>query len=53
MAMQLSWDDTEDIGIELADKFPNQIRSKSALPTCIAWSWNYPASTTTQGLQRK
>ena len=24
MAMQLSWDDTEDIGIELADKFPNQ-----------------------------
>ena len=24
MAMQLSWDDTEDIGIELADKYPNQ-----------------------------
>lgn len=24
MAMQLSWEDTEDIGIELADKFPQQ-----------------------------
>jgi FeS assembly protein IscX len=24
MAMQLSWEDTEDIGIELADKYPNQ-----------------------------
>ena len=24
MAMQLSWDNTEDIGIELADKYPNQ-----------------------------
>ncbi len=24
MAMQLSWDDPEDIGIELADKYPNQ-----------------------------
>ncbi|HEX6881315.1 MAG TPA: Fe-S cluster assembly protein IscX, partial [Terriglobales bacterium] len=22
--MQLSWEDTEDIGIELADKFPQQ-----------------------------
>ena len=24
MALQLTWDDTEDIGIELAEKFPKQ-----------------------------
>ncbi|MGE5110762.1 MAG: Fe-S cluster assembly protein IscX [Acidobacteriaceae bacterium] len=24
MALQLTWDDTDDIGIELAEKFPNQ-----------------------------
>jgi len=24
MAIQLTWDDTEDIGIELAEKFPQQ-----------------------------
>jgi FeS assembly protein IscX len=24
MALQLTWDDTEDIGIELAEKFPQQ-----------------------------
>ena len=24
MALQLTWDDTDDIGMELAEKFPNQ-----------------------------